>query len=52
MFDPPTEPFTSDTNTRALWHFDEALDSTTFMDASPNGNTLTGFNGAKTANPS
>jgi hypothetical protein len=45
-----TAPFSSDDNTRALWHFDEAVGSTTFVDASPNGNTLTGLDGAQTAN--
>lgn len=41
-------PFTSDGNTRALWHFDEFPGTTTFADSSSNGNTLTGANGAAT----
>jgi hypothetical protein len=48
----PTAPFVSDANTRALWHFDEPAGSTSFGDSSANGNTLTGFNGAQTGNPS
>jgi methionine-rich copper-binding protein CopC len=47
----PTSPFTSDLNTRALWHFDEPVGSTVFLDSSGNGNTLTGVNGAQTGNP-
>ena len=47
----PANPFTSDANTKALWHFDEAVGSTSFADASGNGNTLTGVNGAQTGNP-
>ena len=47
----PSMPFSADGNTRALWHFDEAVGSTSFGDASANGNTLTGFNGAQTAIP-
>lgn len=44
----PTEPFTTDAHTTALWHFDEAVGATSFADASGNGNTLTGNNGATT----
>ena len=44
----PTSPFTVDANTRALWHFNEAVGATTFFDSSGNGNTLTGLNGART----
>jgi parallel beta-helix repeat protein len=47
----PTSPFVADASTRALWHFDETLGSTTFADASGNGNTLTGLNGATTTEP-
>jgi outer membrane protein assembly factor BamB len=42
----PGDPFTTDANTRALWHFDETACSTSFADSSGNGNTLTGQNGA------
>jgi len=45
-FTPPLEPFTPDANTRALWHFDEPICSTSFEDSSGNSNTLTGENGA------
>jgi hypothetical protein len=45
-FTVPTPPFTTDANTRALWHFDETPGSTTFLDQSPNGNVLTAANGA------
>ena len=44
----PEEPFTPDENTRGLWHFNEVVGSTSFLDASSNGNTLTGLNGDKT----
>jgi hypothetical protein len=47
----PTAPFSRDSLTRALWHFDEAVGSTVFQDSSVNGNTLTGYNGAQTGNP-
>jgi methionine-rich copper-binding protein CopC len=47
----PSSPFVSDANTRALWHFDEVVGSTVFIDASGNSNALTGVNGAKTGNP-
>lgn len=39
-FDSPTERFTTDTDTRALWHFDEPEGSASFADASGSGNTL------------
>ncbi len=42
----PSSNFVSDGNTRALWHFDEVSGSTSFADATGNGNTLTGQNGA------
>ncbi|MBI1928171.1 hypothetical protein HYR99_28485 [Candidatus Poribacteria bacterium] len=44
-FTPPSGPFTPDSNTRALWHFNELMGSTVFADSSSNNNTLTGFNG-------
>jgi hypothetical protein len=44
----PSSPFSPDASTRALWHFDEAVSSTSFADSSGNGNTLTGQNGAQT----
>jgi hypothetical protein len=47
----PPGAFTSDANARALWHFNEPVGSTSFADASGNGNTLAGFNGAATASP-
>ena len=47
----PTAPFVSDSNTRALWHFDELSGTTVFADNSGNGNTLTGHDGAQTFNP-
>jgi len=47
-FTVPSSPFTSDANTRALWHFDALPGATSFTDSSGNGNTLTGINGAQT----
>jgi hypothetical protein len=47
----PTEPFSVDANTLALWHFDETAGSTVFMDATANENHLTGYYGAQTFNP-
>lgn len=47
----PTEPFGTDANTAALWHFDEIAGSTSFGDASSYGNDLTGYLGAQTYNP-
>lgn len=47
----PALPFTSDSHTRALWHFDEAAGSTIFADSSNNSNVLTGHNGAQSHNP-
>jgi Concanavalin A-like lectin/glucanases superfamily len=44
----PGSAFLNDVNTRALWHFNEALGATTFSDSSGNGNTLSGHNGAQT----
>jgi hypothetical protein len=43
-FTVPGAPFTSDANTRALWHFGETTGTTT-ADASSNGNTGTLTNG-------
>jgi len=50
LYSVPTIPFSNDTNTRALWHFDETAGSTIFSDDSNNNNTLTGH-GAQTYNP-
>lgn len=36
----PAETFTSDANTKGLWHFNEAAGSVSFSDASGNGHTL------------
>ncbi len=44
----PAAPFAVDANTRALWHFDEAAGAVSLADASGNGNSLTGVNGAHT----
>ncbi len=44
-------PFSVDASTRALWHFDDTAGSTSFVDASGNGNTATGLNGAATGIP-
>jgi hypothetical protein len=45
----PQEPFTCDTNTRALWHFDEMDGATIFQDACGwTNNQLIGHNGAHT----
>ncbi|MDQ3987059.1 MAG: hypothetical protein M3280_11270, partial [Actinomycetota bacterium] len=46
----PTAPFSSDANTRALWHFEDAC-STSLTDSSGNGNTLTALNGASVGLP-
>lgn len=46
----PTVPFAKDTNTQALWHFDEAAGSTSFVDDSSNTNSLAGHD-AQTSNP-
>jgi hypothetical protein len=51
LYTVPTDSFTDDGNTRALWHFNEAPGSTVFADSSGHGNTLTGQNGAHTGNP-
>ncbi|MCL4176160.1 MAG: hypothetical protein KJ072_00210 [Verrucomicrobia bacterium] len=45
-FDPPARAFAPDADTVALWHFDEPTGATEFDDASGNGYTLTGVNGA------
>jgi hypothetical protein len=50
-YEVPQNPFDNDPSTRALWHFDEAIGSMTFADASSNGLMLTGLNGAQTAIP-
>jgi len=42
----PAMPFAFDTNTVALWHFDEPPGATNFSDASGNGNTLSAVNGS------
>lgn len=47
----PTEPFTTDANTRALWHFNEIPGSITFADDSIYNNDLTGGDGAQTYKP-
>jgi hypothetical protein len=44
----PTAPFACDTNTRALWHFDEPQGATVFHDACGADNVLVGYNGAHT----
>ena len=47
----PKGPFSTDVNTAALWHFDEALGSTSSDDATGHGNTLVGVNGAHIGTP-
>ncbi len=47
-FDPPHR-FESDEHTLALWNFDEPAGADRFRDASGNGNTLIGMNGATTS---
>lgn len=48
-FTPPTEPFSCDDSTRALWHFEEFEGATVFHDAcGAADNTLVGSNGAHT----
>ena len=47
-FDPPHR-FFSDEHTLALWNFDEPAGADRFRDASGNGNTLIGMNGATTS---
>lgn len=47
-FDPPHR-FESDKHTLALWNFDEPAGTDRFRDASGNGNTLIGMNGATTS---
>ena len=47
----PSSAFTNDINTRALWHFDDPLGGTNFIDSSTKGNNLTGVNGAHIGNP-
>ena len=47
-FDPPHR-FESDEHTLALWNFDERAGADRFRDASGNGNTLIGMNGATTS---
>jgi len=44
----PTSPFTCDTHTRALWHFDEFEGTTIFHDVCGVDNLLIGYNGAHT----
>lgn len=50
-FTVPSATFADDTNTQALWHFNEPAGSTTMADSSGNANTLTALNGAQTGNP-
>jgi hypothetical protein len=45
---PPLSLFIPDSDTLGLWHFDETEGSTSFADASGNGISLIGLNGAKT----
>ena len=47
-FDPPHR-FESDEHTLALWNFDEPAGTDSFRDASGNGKTLIGMNGATTS---
>jgi hypothetical protein len=47
----PGTPFTPDSQTRGLWHFDETAGSTIFSDSSSYQNTAYGLNGAQTYNP-
>ncbi len=47
----PTIPFSIDGHTRALWHFNETVGSTKFLDSSSYGNDLTGHGGAQTYRP-
>ena len=47
----PTTPFAVDSDTRALWHFNETPGATVFSDASSYGNVLTGYYGAQTYSP-
>lgn len=49
-FDPP-ERFEPDEHTLALWNFDEREGITRFSDASGNGKTLIGMNGASIGKP-
>jgi hypothetical protein len=48
-FTPPIQAFEPDTNTFALWHFDEPPGATRFYDSSGQQNTLTSVNGSLTA---
>lgn len=50
-FIPPSAPFVADSNTIALWHFDEGQDSTYFYNAAGSGQNLIGVNGAHTNSP-
>lgn len=51
VFTPSTSAFVPDLNTVALWHFDDGQGSTSFSDASGNGNGLIGHVGAHSNNP-
>jgi len=51
-FTVPGQYFDPDVYTRALWHFDEAPGSTSFVDFSSQINRLTGLNGAMNFEPS
>jgi hypothetical protein len=50
-FTVPNAYFEPDESTRALWHFDETLGSTSFADYSGKGNRLTAVNGATNIEP-
>jgi hypothetical protein len=50
-FTVPDQYFDDDDFTRALWHFDEPLGFTSFVDYSGNGNRVTGVNGATNFEP-
>ena len=48
-FAPPTQAFSPDSDTAALWHFDETCGAIEFRDSSGNGNTLDAVNSASVA---
>lgn len=50
-FTVPQQHFEPDEFTRALWHFDETLGSTSFADFSGKGNRLTAIHGATNLEP-
>jgi hypothetical protein len=47
----PVIPFVIDSDTLALWHFDESPGSAAFGDSSGDPHALTGHNGARSAAP-